>query len=317
MNVKSVKKIRLAIIYLLVISVTAICLVAQAFAANEASGFAMCDTSAFAANEAFGCAMCDTPAFTAFGAPVFAAYGASELVAPVTEAVSAPVAEALSASVSEAPAARAKNAEEAVSTAVKMYYCGELYVFADSMTKINYETAAIASNVKEALQNGSLARKRSNLNAYAEAYNAACETYNSWVDVKVDLEYYIDTVGTRNVYTKSQLRAAYSRTLATLNDTQALLESAGGYYDNQTASVKRALNSSADRVITTSVKAVDAILPYAQKALAGYRSLYDKFTAQAGVVNEYKTWQNPEPAAKTNEDAEDGQAEAPGDEPVN
>ena len=183
---------------------------------------------------------------------------------------------------------------DAAATAEKMYYCGELYVFAESMNKANIQMAAIAEDVKESLQNGSLTKSKAKLNALTAKYNKASDTYNSWVDVKADLEYFIEVIGTRNAISKSQLQTAYKRTLASINDTRAVLESAKAYYGEQTAAGKRELSASADKLITVAASAVKSIAPISQKSLSGYRSLFDQFATQSGLKIEYKTWQNPE-----------------------
>jgi len=193
----------------------------------------------------------------------------------------------------ETRAVRVSLADAAV-TAEMMYYCGELFLFADGMIKINYEMAAIAAGMKDALQSGSLLRSRAVINSMNRKYNAASEIYNSWIDVKGDLEFFIDTVGARNVYTKTQLQIAFSRTLAAINETKAMLEAAGDYYEEQTADAKRTLTGYADKVTASAAGAAGTIAPSARQAIDGYRAMFDLFAKQAGIEPEYKTWSNPE-----------------------
>ena len=183
---------------------------------------------------------------------------------------------------------------DAINTAEKMYYCGELYIFTDSMIKLNYEIASIALDMKDALQSGALTKNRSKLNTIIRKYNALSETYNSWVDVKTDLEYFIDTIGGRAVFTKSQLQAIYKRTLTVINGAEDMIGAAQEYYKSQAAGERRALNSAADSLISSAANAVNTIKPYEQAAIAAYRSMFDQFALQAGLKIEYKTWQNPE-----------------------
>ncbi|MCL2058022.1 MAG: hypothetical protein FWH01_03040 [Oscillospiraceae bacterium] len=183
---------------------------------------------------------------------------------------------------------------DAVATAEKMYYCGELYLFADSMIKSNYELASIAADIKDSLGTDALARNRTRLNALTRKYNTLCDTYNSWVDVKADLEFFIDTIGARNVFTKSQLQTVYKRTLTVINDTQGLLEAAREHYNDPTATSRRDLTGAADKVIAAAAVAANAAAPCASSSIAAYRSLFDQFAQQAGIETEYKTWQPPE-----------------------
>ena len=202
------------------------------------------------------------------------------------------------------PQTRARNTRvsgvslaDAAVTAEKMYYCGELYLFADSMIKINYEMASIAENLKDSMQKGSLTRNRTALNAMTVKYNTISEKYNSWVDVKADLEYFIDTIGSRSIYSKSQLQIAYKRTLDVINAAKDMLGAAKAYYDDQSGAARRALTVSADALTVSAANAVNAIAPYAEIAIAAYRSLFDQFASQSGLEIDYKTWRNPETEA--------------------
>ena len=185
-------------------------------------------------------------------------------------------------------------AANALETAEKMYYCGELYVFSNSMIKINYEMASIAAGLKEIIQSGVILKSESQLNELIKIYNAAGESYNSWVDVKADLEYYIDKIGSRNSISKSQLQIAFKRTLTSINTTQGLLETAQAYRLEQSPASKRELISNTGKLIASASSAADTIYPHMQKALAGYRKMFDSFVEQTGLKLEYKTWQNPE-----------------------
>jgi len=193
----------------------------------------------------------------------------------------------------DAKAVKISLADAAV-TAEKIYYCGELYIFADSMIKTNFEMAAIAENIKDATQSNTLLRNRAGINSMNKKYNAICEIYNSWIDVKGDLEFFIDTVGSRNVYTKAQLQIAFNRTLATINETKAMLEAANEYYEEQTAENRRTLTGHVDKTTAAASSAAKAAAPLAQSALNGYRAFFDLFAQQAGLELEYKTWSNPE-----------------------
>jgi hypothetical protein len=201
---------------------------------------------------------------------------------------------------SEAPASARKpraakvSLADAVATAEKMYYCGELYIFADSMIKANYNMASISESIKDSIQNGSLTRNRVKLNSLTAKYNDISAIFNSWVDVKGDLEYFIDVIGTRNAISKSQLQTAFKRTLTTIDDTRGLLETAEKYYADQTVPLKLELSGAADRLTASAAGAVKSIGPIAEKSISGYRSLFDQFAAQSGLNIEYKTWQNPE-----------------------
>ena len=183
---------------------------------------------------------------------------------------------------------------DAAATAEKMYYSGELYLFADSMIKVNYGMASIAADMKNSLQKSSQVGSRAALNAMVVKYNKISETYNSWVDVKADLEFFIDTIGARGIYSKTQLQIAYKRTLTIINEVSGMLEAARDYNENQSAATKRELSVSADQLIVSAANAVNTISPYADTALSVYRSLFDQFAAQSGLELEYKTWKNPE-----------------------
>jgi len=187
----------------------------------------------------------------------------------------------------------AKSQSDAIDTAEKIYYCGELYIFANSMVKTNYEITVIAAALKESVDNGALAKNASKLKSLTKSYNAVSEKYNSWVDVKADLEYFIDKIGTRTAYSKSNLQVAFKRTLATLKDAQKLLEAAQQYSKEPTNAAKNALIDSADGIISAAAESIEIISPSAQKALASYRSLFDAFVSQSGMQTEYKTWQTP------------------------
>ena len=201
-----------------------------------------------------------------------------------------------------------RSLSDVVSTAEKMYYCGELYIFADSMTKTNYEIASISTNLTSSLKGNALAKSAATIKSLVKTYNGISEAYNSWVDVKGDLEYYIDTAGTRNTITKSQLQTAFKKTLSALNEAQELLEAAQAYAAEPTPAAKRALASGADSLLKTAASAVNAILPMEAKTLAGYRNLFDSFAKQAGLKIEYKTWQNPE---TQNQDAQNPETQNP------
>ena len=183
---------------------------------------------------------------------------------------------------------------DAAATAEKMYYCGELYIFTDSMIKINFELASIAGTVRESVKSGSIFKNKAVINSLNKKYNAICATYNSWVDVKGDLEYFIETIGARNAITKSQLQTAFSRTLKTIGDTRELLGKASDCYEDNASAERRALSGSADALTATAASAVAVIAPLAQTALKGYRALFDQFTIQAGLEPEYKTWSVPD-----------------------
>ena len=221
----------------------------------------------------------------------FAAIPAAAVSAAAESAVTEAAASAAAARRTRAPRI---SLDDAVATAEKMYYCGELYIFLDSMIKINYEMASIAENINDSLQSGALTRGRTKLNTLMQKYNRISETYNSWVDVKADLEFYIDIIGTRNAISKSQLQAAYRRTLLTINETRVLLDAAAEYYGDQSADNKRELTNSADKLVVTAANAVTIMAPLAQMTINGYRGMFDLFASQAGIELEYKTWQNPE-----------------------
>ena len=229
--------------------------------------------------------------------PAYAAATDAPVQGPAAEAAAtdAPVTAAPVSGVRTRTARPAKvSLADAVSTAEKMYYSGELYLFADSMVRTNYEMAAIAAAVKTSVQSGALLRNRSVINTLAKNYNSISVKYNSWVDVKGDLEFFIDTIGPRNTITKSQLQTVFSRTVKTVNETKALLEKADDYYGNKSTESRRALTGAADNLTSAAVKAVNAISPVSQKTLTGYRALFDQFAAQANLELEYKTWSNPE-----------------------
>ena len=187
-----------------------------------------------------------------------------------------------------------KTLTGAIDTAEKMYYCGELYLFADSMIKISYELASISANLKDSAQSGASPKSGTELNALINKYNAISETYNSWVDVKEDLSFFIDTIGSRGVFSKSQLQIAFRRTLLVISDTEAALADARDYSVNQTALLRRALSVSADKAIKSASGAVTIIKPYAKAALSGYRGFFDQFAEQSGIEIEYKTRGFPE-----------------------
>ncbi|MDR3120667.1 MAG: hypothetical protein LBU58_04965 [Clostridiales bacterium] len=190
-------------------------------------------------------------------------------------------------------AAPRKSLADAVSAAEKMYYCGELYLFADSMVKANYEKAAIAANIKDAASDGSLSKSAALLDALTVRYNASGSAYNSWADVKGDLEYYIATVGTRTAFSKANLQNAFKRTLTVIDAARALLDEARAYRDDPSPAAKRAVTSSAEVVILQAAEAAAAIEPSAQKALASYRRLFDAFAQAAGIELEYRTVEDP------------------------
>ena len=279
---------RIAIVFFIAITITHLCASTPAYA-SVATDFA--DTAAVITDDV------DVPIVSAVDNT------ADESPSPGTspdESASATMASAESQT--ETPArTRAPRAQssgisltDAAATAEKMYYSGELYLFADSMIKINYEMAAIAESVKDSLQKGSLIANRASLNAMIKKYNEVCEKYNSWVDVKADLEFYIDKVGSRNIYSKTQLQTAYKRVLEVINATKDMLGAAQSYYDDQTTALRRALTGSADALTLSAAKAVNTIEPYARTALNAYRNLFDQFALQSGLEIEYKTWRNPE-----------------------
>ena len=238
--------------------------------------------------------------------------GTAVVVDADTPAASTPDADAPAATPparTREPRAPRVSLTDAVATAEKMYYCGELYLFTDSMMKINYEMAAIAVNMKDAVQGDSILRNRALINSMNKKYNAVCDIYNSWVDVKGDLEFFIDTVGSRNIFTKTQLQIVFSRTLASVNATRTMLEAAYGYIDEQSADMKRLLTGSADSLTMAAAGAVSAITPSAQASIVRYRAFFDQFAKQAGITLEYKTWSNPEESKPAAPDEGDQPAE--------
>jgi len=188
-----------------------------------------------------------------------------------------------------------RNGADIAGAAEKMYYSGELYIFADSMIKINYEMASIAAELKSALQNGSFVKNASGLIALTKKYNAVSDRFNSWVDVKADLEYFIDVIGPRNSTTKSQLQLTFNRTLETMDAAYGMLSAAGAYYAERDNETKNALMGEADALVAGASDTADALSAIAQRAIANYRAMFDIFALQAGIELEYRTWQLPEP----------------------
>ena len=172
---------------------------------------------------------------------------------------------------------------KAAYTSEKMYYCGELYLFTDNMMKINYEMAAIAANLKEYINGSLLTSDKTTLNNLIKQYNIVCKTYNSWVDVKPSLEKYIEVIDDNLIYTNEQLQSAFTDTLATINATKPLLESARIYAENTTTNAKIRLNNSINSTIRKGANASKAIEPYLARSMRGYRSFFDEFSELAGI----------------------------------
>ena len=173
--------------------------------------------------------------------------------------------------------------EKATLVAEKMYYCGELYLFTNSMMKINYDMAALAANLKEYIGNSRLTSDKTILNNLIRQYNSISETYNSWVDVKSDLERYIEIIGNNKIYNKTQLQSAFRNTLITINATKPLLESGREYAESLSRELRTELNNDIDSTIRKAANANKIIEPSITKSLDGYRSLFDEFAAYAGI----------------------------------
>jgi hypothetical protein len=184
-------------------------------------------------------------------------------------------------------AAAAKNVEinfeKAAATAEKMYYCGELYLFSDSMMKINYEMAAISAGLKEYISNSRLFSDKSTLTNLIKQYNSISDTYNSWVDVRPILEKYVEIIGDDGIYTKSQLQTAFRVTLATIGSTKALIESAKGYEDSISRDQRDELTKEIDAAIRRCANANRQIESNSARCLKAYRSFFDEFASFSGV----------------------------------
>jgi hypothetical protein len=218
-------------------------------------------------------------AYAASGASASAGDSASGAASPAGAASGASGANAGAGS---APAARS-SLRTAADTAEKMYYCGELFIFSESMLKTNYEMAAIAARIKSYAQDGGADSLR--LGEMKSAYNAAGAAYNSWVDVKAVLEGYVDIIADNSAYSRPNLQSAFRYTLATVNAAQQLLDEADAHFGepSPTAQQRRALAASADSVVRKSAKAASTIEAYSKRALDGYRKLFDAFAMSAGV----------------------------------
>jgi hypothetical protein len=184
-------------------------------------------------------------------------------------------------------AAQRSALRDSAGIAERMYYCGELFVFSESMLKTNYEMAAIAAKAKSHAQ-GTAAGGSAGalpLGEIKDAYNAAGESYNSWVDVSGVLEGYVGIVADSAAYTQPNLQSAFRYTLATVSAARELLDEAEAYLaePSPTAQQKRALIASADSVARKSAKAASTIETYSKRALAAYRKLFDQFARSAGV----------------------------------
>jgi hypothetical protein len=227
--------------------------------------------------------------FVCAGAAGYAAEAAPE-ASPAPEAETAEDAKATSPAARPAP----KNLGAAADTAEKMYYSGELYLFADSMAKINYEMAAVAANLKEYVRAGALRKDGSLLDDLTEKYNRTGVIYNSWVDVRGDLEYFIQVVDDKTIFTKTNLQSAFRLTLTTIRSTRALLEDGRAYVSDAAAVSRRAVTAAADATVQDAAKANAALEAYMQKTVNGYRALFDEFSRHAGIPLEYRTGQDPE-----------------------
>ena len=175
----------------------------------------------------------------------------------------------------------------AAKSAEKMYYCGELYIFSDSMLKTNYEMAAIAANLKEAVRTEALLKSAQLLDDLILEYNRVGASYNSWVDVKPEMENFVASIQDKNIYTKPNLQTAFRYTLTTVQNTTALLESARVYIEEPSTEGKRALNSAADKAVRSATKANNAVEPMAKRAMTGYRLFFDEFAQFAGIELDY------------------------------
>ena len=175
----------------------------------------------------------------------------------------------------------------AAEAAEKMYYCGELYIFSDSMLKTNYKMAAIAANLEEAVRTEVLSKSPGYLDELIIEYNNVSESYNSWVDVKPELESFVAQIHNKKVYSKANLQTAFRYTLTTVNNTMELLESARGFMENSSNMDKNAVNTAAAKAIRSAAKANNAVEPMAKRAMTNYRLMFDEFSKQAGIKLEY------------------------------
>jgi len=176
----------------------------------------------------------------------------------------------------------------AVKVAEKMYYCGELYLFADSMIKTNYEMAAITANVQEALQSNTIIKDTTMINDFITEYNKVCDTFNSWVDVRLELENYVSIINDRKVFTSLNIQTIFRNTLTTINNIKELLENTRAYIEDPSSDSRKTLDSSASKTIRNAARANTAIEPLAQKAMTNYRSFFDAFIEYAGITLEYR-----------------------------
>jgi len=186
---------------------------------------------------------------------------------------------------------------ETTRAAEKMYYIGELYVFSDSMSKMNFRLAVIAANLKTALNGSTFSSSSKELDAMVAEYNALSDTYNEWVDVKGELQRYITVVNDKTVYTKLDLSVAYKYTLAVVNAAKEMLESAGAYRENPTTEQRRAVSVAANKVVTNAEKANTVLADASAKALKGYRKAFDNFAKLAGIPTVYQDAEPEEEAA--------------------
>jgi len=179
------------------------------------------------------------------------------------------------------------NLDEAVEAAKKMYYCGELYLFTESMIKINYDMAAIAANLK-AYINGSpdAASGKITLNNLISQYNMTSDAYNSWVDLRPRLEKYIEDLSSSNIYSRNNLNINFKNVLSTINAVKPILEAANEYTDNTSVTSLNELNKAADAVIKRAANANKLIEPSLTRSLRGYRDFFEEFSAFAGIIDE-------------------------------
>ena len=167
--------------------------------------------------------------------------------------------------------------------AEKMYYCGELYIFTESMMKTNFEMATIAANLKDQLGSTRVSVSNSILNNIVAQYNTLSDKYNSWVEVRPNLEKNIGIIDNSRVYNVHQLQLVYRNTLTTINLTRALLELVSGSIEDASSVSKTEIEKSIDTAVKRAAGANRIIEPYLARSLSGYRSYFDEFSKLAGI----------------------------------
>ena len=215
--------------------------------------------------------------------PIFAAEEAADVAPTISTIADSPATAAATDTAATPTPSPALDYAKAVAAAEKMYYCGELYVFTVSMIQTNYDMAALAANLKEFIGARRGASDRKTLTDMISQYNFISHAYNSWVDVRPDLERYIDAINNSRVYHIQHLQQVFRNTLITINAVRPLLELANEYIENPSGELQSALNKDIDATIRKAANANRVMAPFVTRSLKGYRSYFDEFSSYAGI----------------------------------